>query len=286
MMRSHICLFLPFCFLFFIECRRTTPSPGQGYSGTSLVKTVTIDEPSGSDSVIFEYGYDTDGKLVTYTSILQTSAQPDIIDYSRYYRDDNNRIYKIAEISNKVVNGVFADTIFTFVSYLGSTATNLAYAIRQQFVNGEKTYDSSAFMYDPGGNLIRTTDYSYPVSAPDSINRSYYTWTWDADHDLTQIALYNDPGNTGNPQLNLRYQFSYDSKVNPLDLGDDILLETIWGIESPHNTILQTDYFPGAPSFLDGSLITTYAYRSNNRPDSSTLNSTLVKPTKTIYYYH
>lgn len=261
------------------------PGTGQGSPGTVLIKTVTVNAASGSDSVIFEYGYDASGRLITYSSILQTLTPPYMTDYTRYYRDNTERIYKIAEITNQLVNGIPSDTVFTFVIYFAST-TRLGYAIRQQPIGGEMIYDSSTFMYDGGGNLIRTTDYSYPVSSPDSINSSYHTWSWDNNHDLTEIDLYNDPGNTGNGQLNLTYQFNYDSKTNPLNQGDDILLETIWEIESPHNMILQQDKFPGAPSYLDGSLTTTYSYNTNNQPDSSTLSSTLVQPTKTIYYYH
>jgi hypothetical protein len=262
------------------------PSPDPGSSGTSLVKTVTVNEPSGSDSVVFEYEYDAKGKLITYTSILQSVPAPDIVDYSRYYRDNTERIYKIAEISNQPVNGVLPDTIFTTVEYLGLATTKLAYATRLFPLNSEIFYDSARFVYDLGGNLIQTAHFSYPVSAPDSISSSYYTWAWDANHDLTQIELYTDPGNFGIFQLNLIYQFSYDQKTNPLDQGDDILLETIWGIESRHNIILQTDNFPGAPPLLDGSLTTTYTYGSNNLPDTASLSSTLVGPTKTIYYYH
>jgi hypothetical protein len=271
--------------LLFFGCSKTMPGTSQGSPGTVLIKTVTVNTASGSDSVIFEYGYDASGRLINYTSILQTSTPPDITDYTRYYRDNTGRIYKVAEINNQLVNGIPSDTVFTFVTYMGATA-KLSYAIRQQPVGGGMIYDSSTFMYDGGGNLIRTTDYSYPVSSPDSINSSYYTWSWNANHDLTEIDLYNDPGNTGNGQLNLTYQFNYDSKTNPLNQGDDILLETIWEIESPHNIILQTDIFPGPASYLDGSLTITYAYGSNNLPDSSSLSSTLVATTKTIYYYH
>ncbi len=271
--------------LLFLGCSKTTPGTGGGSPGTVLIKTVTVNAASRSDSVIFEYGYDASGRLITYTSILQTATPPDMMDYTRYYRDNTERIYKIAEISNQLENGIPSDTVFTFVTYLAAT-TRLANAIRQQSIGVEMTYDSSTFMYDGGGNLIQTTHYTYPVSSPDSINSSYYTWSWDANHDLTEIDLYNDPGNTGNGQLNLTYQFNYDSKTNPINQGDDILLETIWEIESPHNIILQKDIFPGPASYLDGSLTTTYSYGSNNLPDSSSLSSTLIPPTKTIYYYH
>lgn len=261
------------------------PGPGGGSPGTVLIKTVTVNATSGSDSVIFEYGYDANGRLITYTSILQTATPPDMTDYTRYYRDNTERIYKITEINNQPVNGVLPDTVFTFVTYSAAT-TKLNYAIRQQPIGGEMIYDSSTFVYDGGGNLIQTTYYNYPVTAPDSINRNYSSWGWDGNHDLAEISIYNDPGNTGTAELNTVYQFNFDSKTNPLNQGDDILLETIWEIESPHNIILQQDNFPGAPSYLDGSLTTTYSYGSNNLPDSSSLSSTLVSPTKTIYYYH
>jgi hypothetical protein len=282
-MYKSLSLFIFLLLLF--GCSKTTPGTGGGSAGTVLIKTVTVNAASGSDSVIFEYGYDADGRLITYTSTLQTASPPDMTDYTRYYRDNSERIYKIAEITNQLVNGIPSDTVLTFITHIAAT-TRLEYAIRQQPIGGEMIYDSATFMYDGVGNLIRTTHFTYPVSAPDSINSSYYTWSWDANHDLTEIDLYNDPGNAGNPQLNLTYQFSYDSKINPLNQGDDVLLETIWEIESSHNIILQKDIFPGAGSYLNGSLTTNYMYNSNNLPDSSSLSSTLVPTTNTIYYYH
>ncbi len=168
------------------------PGTGRGSPGTVLIKTVTVNTSSGSDSVIFEYGYDANGRLITYTSALQNLTPPDLIDYTRYYRDNTEQIYKIAEINNQLVNGVPADSVFTFITYIASTS-KLDNAIRQQPVGGDMINDSSTFMYDGVGNLIRTTHYSYPVSFPDSINNSYYTWSWDTNHDLTEIDLYNDP---------------------------------------------------------------------------------------------
>src|ERR1700722_8091364 len=83
---------------------------GGGSTGTVLIKTVTVNAASGSDSVIFEYGYDDGGRLITYTSTLQTASPPDMTDYTRYYRDNTERIYKIAEINNQLVNGIPPDT--------------------------------------------------------------------------------------------------------------------------------------------------------------------------------
>jgi|SRR5580693_6804405 hypothetical protein len=61
-------------FLLLLGYKKTMPGSGQGSPGTVLIKTVTVNATSGSDSVIFEYGYNSNGKLTKYTSTLHDNT--------------------------------------------------------------------------------------------------------------------------------------------------------------------------------------------------------------------
>jgi hypothetical protein len=273
--------------VFTLSCRKDLSAPGtQTLSNSLLSEMITVSLTNGSDSVIFEYAYDNNGRLSAMTSIIQTSTPPDNISYTIYTRDSSGRLIRIAQWNNQPQENITYDTSYTSVNYLSQGSGEVSYATRiTKPVGGKAVYDSLVFLYGASNRPAIMTDYTHPVSAPDSISSSYSVWTWDGSADLVELDQYSDTSMTGYGQLNTTYQFSYDNKSNPQYFPDDILLPVYWNFGSPHNITIQKNIFPGAGAFHDGTMNTAYGYQANNRPDSAVLGGTLIDSTRTIYIY-
>lgn len=214
---------------------------------------------------------------------------------SRYTRDDKNRIISIEAESQELENGApyetpegpAFDTTVSNIVYQDEGSVKVSY-IKAVTRSGERTFiDSTVYQYDSHAHVKRTTGYYLPWGIHQAgeapVSSGYTEWTFSEDGSLTQIEQYAQTNGTAN--LQIRYRFEYDDKINPLFTKEDVFINN-WFDVSPHNVVKQNVYIPVTNENYDNTAV--YKYRSDNKPISVTYFSppTVVRGERrsTLYY--
>ena len=248
---------------------------GGGSTGvTRLVKTVT---KYGSDSIVYNYIYNSSGKIIGVNISGSDGGQP--IDYRlNYVRNSAGIIQKQILKSNDFIS-LGIDSIVSIVSY---DAANNRYKNSVSVLSflGLSVRDSIVFQYDGSGKYISEIDYNDVGAGYESSWKKEYIYSVS---NLGSEKYYSYDAISSSFVLEETSVYSYDSKINPLQFISDAPVLNMNPFYSANNIITETYTDATDPSNNYVSNV-TYVYNSSNRPTSSTEVSGPDTYTTTYYY--
>jgi hypothetical protein len=240
---------------------------------------------------INDYEYNADKQLVRIelNSVSGTRTGKVI---TRFIRDSKGRIVTIENISKQFVNGVpyvspegIRDTNITDYVYKDESSDKILYSKRVYHVGNKTAKDSMVYEYNAAGDVAKTFQYYFPLAVylpGDTMTLTNYSaYKFDASGNLTENALYSRSG--GVFELNMRFRYEYDQKINPLYMDEDALV-SFWPQHAPQNVVKQSVFIPQNGENYDNTAV--YRYRSDDRPSSVAHFSAVVSGTnETTFYY-
>lgn len=244
-----------------------------------LVKTV---QQMGSDSLVTVYGYDSNKKLISLKKTgVDDQGDPVNTEY-HFHRTASGIIRDYSTLSPDLVS-VGIDSITTVVHSSSSRYTSYVISVN---IPGFVLLDSSAFAYDASGRITTEKFYESPSGSGSDYYLSgivNYTYSGSGNvaafdiHDLDQSGSEIFTAATSN--------ITYDSKINPLQIGNEGLL-----LEHPEwtsvNNILSEQGSDSNGPADDQTATITYTYNSSNKPIKGV---TTITPgntvSNTLYYY-
>lgn len=276
------------CCLFLFSCQkevnfsRTNGGNGNAGSGSLLIKKVSKE---GADSIVTVYTYNAGKKLINekVTGILQSVDQAD--EY-RYYRNASGIITHYVEINPDLIAAGF-DSITTVIHYDQSSSRYISSALVVDVGGGDILMDSSVFVYDAGGKIIRIDVYdNTPLGSGNGYNLSgkeKFTYTAGNislfevyDIDMSAPGVETFVGST-------RFD-AFDTRTTPIILNNEAFAIGHPDWISVNNITMAALTDPDPTN--NQTLAITYTYNSDNRPATSiqTINPGNEVSTTTYYY--
>ena len=242
---------------------------GVPQTGTLLTRTVAVD---GSDSTATTFNYD-GSKRITFIKAGEYSMFNDNIDL-RFIRSSGGSVQKVRFIQG-------TDSLEFSLNYNASSKQYIS-RIGVTEINGNTVKDSTAFVYDAGGKIVREDNYISNGPANIQIGKTEYTY--DGNGNVKKVRVYSI-GATAQLMPISELNFEYDSKVSPLKLGVEGIISGFFFYSSPNN-ITKLNIVDIEDPLGNDSMTITYTYNSENKPLKAnvTLQST-GDVLETRYYY-
>jgi hypothetical protein len=280
----------PFACIFLFSCqkesdfanRNSSGGTGNGgnNSGTLLIKLVQI---IGSDSLVTNYSYDLNKKLIALKK-LGTDEQGDPVNTEYHYHRNASGIITDYSIIDAELVAAGIDSVTTIVHYNSSNSRYTSYVLKID-IPGFVLLDSSAFVYDGTGKIVREDAYESPTGS----GNDYYlsgkaNYTYSANGNIIQLDIH-DFDASGAEIFTASSKIDYDSKINPLHLGNEALAigHPEW---SSVNNIKKQQLSDSNGPADDQTVNISYTYNLDEKPQST---FTVVIPDNitlyTSYYY-
>jgi hypothetical protein len=253
-------------------------SGGGGTSGTLLVKTVS---KTGSDSVVTVYTYNSNKKLINEKRVGMSAGIDEGNEY-RYYRNASGIITRYVQI-NAVLATSGIDSVTTIVHYNASSSRYTS-TVQEISLSGFSVLDSSVFVYDANGKVIRSDLYqSIPLSGSGYDLTEKLKYTYAANGNISQYDIYD--ASSGTDDLIATVKYTFDTKTNPLILNGEA-----FAIGHPDwvsvNNGTNVEIIDITDPSNNQTIIFTYTYNNANRPVTavSTQNPGAIVRNYTFYY--
>lgn len=252
-MKTKLLLCILVC-ISFIACNKSNnpdiPQP-------TTLKSIVIEHPGNADSVKYDFTYNASSKLVQekYTILYP----PGIVFTTTYNRNSSGYITDYL----KTGDFIFTDTLN--VDEFGKYGYDI-FTTHSSFSSGQ---DSIVFTYT--GNNI-TQAFGYVLGLNMLAQKVFYTY--DSNGNITKIETYWFNGATW--LFKFRTTFTYDNYINPLQLGNETLINAKHGdpyenmvFTGPNNvlTIAYEDMYNPVNNYSSSYV---YTYGGNNYPLSAT----------------
>jgi hypothetical protein len=246
-------------------------------NGTLLARTVT---KFGSDSVATFYEYDSQKRLTVYKTggtFLGSSVEVEI----KFVRNSQGIIEK-SILKTDFFASMGIDSVVRNVHY---NVANSQYTsmVAAYFDGVDNIIDSIAFTYNTGGKIAQV-EYFFDDGSG-YIKEEKTEYAYDANDNVQKEKNYTfNPASSAYEAYDESI-YEFDSKTNPIFLGNEgfILGDII--TYSPHNQLKKTYTDLTDPS-QNAIANSTYSYNSAGKPASVTQNQTGIPvPFVTTYYY-
>jgi hypothetical protein len=237
---------------------------------------------STSDSIVTTYVYDADNRLIGLTK-KGADNQGNSVDATYHFNRNASGIITDYSAINPTLVAAGIDSVKTIVHYNSSRYTSYVLNLS---ATGFVLLDSSVFVYDGTGKIVGENFYESPSGTGSDyflsgkINYSYLSsgnLSGFVIHDYDQSGREVFTANASN--------MTYDSKINPIHLGNEAfaLGHPEWA--SPNNILTEQNSDSGG-SADNQSATYTYSYNANNKPATGTIT---IMPDNSIgnttYYY-
>ena len=239
---------------------------GGGTTGDLLAKVVSA---SGGETVISEYEYDANKRLIREKVSGNMQGQ-NIGDDYRIVRNASGIITKtIQKNQDLILQGI--DSAVAVIHYNAATQQYQSRVADLSFF-GLSTIDSTVFIYDGSGKLIRSDDFiSNAALGPDYVLFAVTDFSYSASGVTETRFSVGDPANPGGaPELAGKVNYEYDSKTSPLILPNGeaaaILRMDLVAVANA-TRYTYTDVINAGANNFDVTYV--YTYNSNNKPVSS-----------------
>jgi hypothetical protein len=271
--------------LFLFSCKKeksfdpNNPNGGGGGTGGALLaKTVT--QLDGGDSLVVVYNYDNQKRFIGY--IAEESYQGDLYNSEmKFIRNAQGIIQKVVLKSYDLVL-IGIDSIFYVAHYNAGTSRYTSKVLT--YDDGTDFFrDSTAFSYNSSGKIIGSEEFYDDGNG--YVKASKIDYTYGSSGNITREKAYYFDDVSNSYVASYQDDYEYDSKVNPMILGNEAFLfgESSWAASNNQTKDTFTDLED--PSGGD-VYTTTYTYNSNNKPltDQTVAQSDGVPyPTKYTY---
>jgi len=247
-------------------------------TGTLLVKMV---QKINSDSLLTTYGYNGNKKLISL-KMVGVDDQGDVVNREYHYHRNSSGIITDYSVIDADLLAVGIDSITTIVHYSSSRYTSYVIKIA---IPGFSFLDSSAFAYDASGKIIREDLYESPSgTGTDYYHSGNVNYSYSASGNISQLDIH-DLDASGAEVFSASSKLNYDAKINPMQFENESFVMGHPEWRSVNN--VSGDQLSDSNGPADDQTVTiTYAYNSNNKPETSV---TTVMPDNTItntsFYY-
>lgn len=278
-MRKHNLVHVLLLSIFLYSCQQGVDFAERNNPGNELlVKTVN---KSAGDSVITHYIYDHARRLVR--------------EKREGFRNGSNVGNDILLVRNSagILTKMIEKAPYLLASGVDSVLTEYVYnntlkrythciiTTQQQSVS---VRDSIVFIYNSAGKIIVDDHFQY-VSINPHIARYRQEYVYSAAGNVDSVKMVDQDPVTGEYTMSFYVAYTYDNKVNPLQMGNDALLITRPEFTGPNNevsTAVVTLYSPSS----NYSYSKVLAYKINGKPETGVMTR-LPEGTSTnlIYYY-
>ena len=239
---------------------------GGGTTGDLLAKVVSA---SGGETVISEYEYDATKRLIREKVSGNIQGQ-NIGDDYLIVRNASGIITKTVQKNQELIlQGI--DSAVAVIHYNPATQQYQSRVADLSFF-GLATTDSTVFIYDGSGKLVRSDDYiSNAALGPDYVLFAVTDYSYSASGVTETRFSVGDPANPGAaPELAGKVNYEYDSKISPLILPNGeaaaILRMDLVAVANA-TRYSYTDIISAGANNFDVTYV--YTYNSNDKPVSS-----------------
>jgi len=252
---------------------------GGGGSSELLIRTVA---KTGSDSVVTLYSYNANKRIsnIKMNGIDETGS-PVNREY-RYYRTGTGILTQYSIIDADLV-AVGIDSIVTIVHYNSTSSKYSSYVLRASAF-GFTLLDSSVFVYDAAGKIIREDVYESPTGSGTDYylsGKANYTYI---GNNISQLDLH-DFDVSGAETFWATNKFTYDTKLSPLHFDNESFAMGHAEWFSVNNIIGEQLSDSNGP--VDDQTVTTvYTYNPSTKPKSSVITITPPTSTSNMSYYY
>jgi hypothetical protein len=257
--------------LIFFSCKKDKSfdpnNPGGGGGGsTTTVLTKTVTKLQGGDSLRVLYSYDNQKKFISYIS--EESDQGNVYHSElKFIRNAQGIVQKmVIKADDLAAAGI--DSIYYVVHYNTSSARYTSSVLT--FDDGTDIFrDSTVYTYNSSGKISQTEEfYDEGTGAYVKVSKTEFTYNAAGNVTRQKVFYFDDVTNTYLPYYQDDYE--YDSKVNPLILGNEAFLLGDASLASPNNQIKDT-YTDFEDATMNDLLTTVYTYNSINKPNTDTI---------------
>ena len=265
------------CFLgiLLFSCQREvdlpTPNTNTG-ADERLVKIVGTD---GTDSTVSTYSYDANGRI-SENKVVDIYNGIDFGYTTKVVRNSSGIITRTIEIEPSLV-GVDS-TIRNFRYSAGKYTSSVSSITSLGFTSA----DSTVYTYNSSGQISKDEVYS-------SVNGSPFVLALKNDYTYTSAGnLASHKQSTFNPATSTYFEeytesYTYDSKTNPLVLGNESIFMYLLEFTGPNNATGYTYVEPASPGSNE-NLSVIYTYNGDNKPLSAVMNSGTSTTNITFHY--
>lgn len=251
--------------------------PGStGAKDSLLVKTVI----AAGDSTVNLYGYDAARRLISINS-TSTSQGSVYNDQTTLRRNSNGIVVQTIQKSDSLRAQGFDSLVYNVIynasksRYVGKVATFT--------ISGFTVKDSIGYSYDASGKLVGTQEFVTNGLVP-YVNVGKEDISYDASGNIADVKNYAIDPNSGTSTVASDETFQYDTRVNPLMLGNEAFLVDIPELLSPFNvlsdnfTVYTTPLYNEVTSFA-------YVYNSVDKPNAALVSFSSGGAAPMRYYY-
>jgi hypothetical protein len=222
---------------------------------------------SGTKST-YTYSYDKKGRLADVAWETANSGQNIIYQWS-FLREDTSG--KCLAIHQRINSALYPATGILFVThYASASAPDFDYMVAGYMIAGNAPVSDSTTFTIAGGKI---TKYNQFV---DYMNTGYQNsalieYTYDNNGNVTNVKNYGDDGTgTGKLKLIENIDTEFDTKVNPLQLGQEGIFLNGQRIFSKNNIAKSTTTnYASSATGIKSSAVYAITYNAENKPVSA-----------------
>ncbi len=264
---KKIFFFLAAFMIVFVSCQKEIDW-GLGNGGPAPSKMlVKISSKTGTDSTIIEYSYDANKRVIKEMTTGVAAGQD--LTNELVIRRNASGIITSSVQKAAALTAAGIDRVVTRFKY--STATSRYTSARFALtLPGFAISDSAVFTYDGSGKITGDAHWlqilGLPIPVPPVLMlKNAYTYSGSNITGLGQDAA-TAPG--GPLSLISSQVYTFDSKNNPLIIGNEAVILTRTGLYNANNPtkVVFTNTVSPANDF---TMDYTYKYNSTGKPDSS-----------------
>ncbi len=187
----------------------------QNHVDTSEVLTRIV-AITGNETLETNFKYDSSKNLQS-EQLEGTENGIPVNTYKKYYRDTLGKIVKVVAKEKQQ-----SDSIFTAVIYDDFYTNTLLYTLSNFKVQGTTVRDSVVFVYDGNGHIgIQKSYRQNPNSSYRLYQQQEYAYS---GNNLVKARQFVDSSYTAILVLVAEYHYTYDTRINPLQLLNEAVL--------------------------------------------------------------
>ena len=252
-----------------VSCQKKYERPdiiiGTTASTSALLTKLVL---TGTDiTSVYRYGYNSNSQLTTVNWNTTSGGQSIIYDWI-FTRDNTGKCIQVLQKVN--ITGFPADGILYIAHYPTTASINFDYLTASYTLNSLPAKDSIAFAIVNG----KVTQY---IVYQDYANSGYQlstkvVYTYDNSGNIITVNNYANDG-TGALKLAENIVYEFDSKVNPLQLGQEAFFISGERYVSKNNFTksVTTDYSTSTSGVTSTALYATQ-YNSSSKPVSAVVS--------------
>lgn len=246
----------------------------QQNSSEVLSRIVSV---TGTETLESNFTYDSSNHLLSEHRQGIENGVP-IDTYKKYYRDTTGKIIKVAAKIKQQ-----PDSIFTVVVYDDYYTNILLHTLSNLKIQGTAIRDSVVYVYDGNGHIgIQKTFRLKPNSTYTLYQQQEFAYS---GNNLVKSKQYVDSSNTAVMVLAAEYNYTYDTRINPLQLHNEAVLTGSPERASASNLVaidLENKMVPSDNFKVESKLL----YSPNRKPMYCTsIKSPLGTVSVLTYYY-